>query len=68
MNLAQYDGKAVKVTMTTGEVFMGVCEVSSAEFNECEYGEKEDSLDLGGFNGWKIYASQIASVELLKNE
>lgn len=68
MDLAQYDGKAVKITMTTGEIFMGFCEHNNAEFNECEFGVAEDSLDIGGFGGWKIYKSQIASVVLLENE
>ena len=62
MDLSQYDGKGVKVTLDNGDVFMGVCEKSGADFNFCEYGEDEDSLDIGG---WKLYEGQIVSVELL---
>ena len=56
MKLKDYDGKPVRITDPDGEVFEGICEYNSAEYNEVVYGEEEESLMLACYN---FYAGTI---------
>ena len=65
MDLARYDGKYVRVTLSSREIFEGVCEYISQELAEVEYGLGEDCLRI---RSWMLQRRDIASVELLPEE
>ena len=60
MDLAQYDGKHVRVTDKWGETFAGMAEYGNHSFLECEYGGEEDGVFV---EDCLIYNSQIVSIE-----
>lgn len=62
MNLGKFDGKRVRIVTTDGEIFEGICCHNNREFNECEYGRNEESLDMPFF---KFYKRDIAKAEIL---
>ena len=64
MNLADLDGKCVRVTDIHGDVFDGICVFNNADFGEREFGEREVSLEI---MNTLFYAGDIASVEVLED-
>ena len=46
MNLANYDGKCVRIITTWGEVFEGVVSYDDREYAFHEYGHDEEALRL----------------------
>ena len=63
MDLSQFDDKHVRITLTDGSVYEGICSYNSEEYNECEWGKDEDGLQLPAM---LIGRSEIASVESLE--
>ena len=63
--LSGLDGKCARVTTTDGEVLEGVCQYNSAEYNEIEFGENEEGVEVGS---WLILTSQIGRVEVIEDE
>ena len=64
MNLKKYDGKCVRIFDSEDNYFDGFCTFNSYEFNECEYGREEDSLDILNI---KFYKSNIKKINTLNN-
>ena len=62
MNLTKYDNKLVRITDVDNNQYEGICSYSNEEFNECEYGTNEESLDITCI---KFYKSNIKKVEIL---
>ena len=62
MNLFDYDGKTVRITLKDGDVFEGVCVQNSAEFNFDAIGREEESLAI---DNWNFFKSEIRKVELI---
>ncbi len=60
MDLAEYDGKHVRITDRWGESFEGMAEYGNRDFLECEYGGGEDGIFM---EDCLIYHSQIVSIE-----
>lgn len=65
MNLSNYDGKIVKLTLTDGLVYEGPCMYHSAEYCEVEYGRSEEVLQI---DDWLFFKSQIAQVECIEEK
>ena len=64
MNLKEYDNKCVRITDIDDSTFEGICSFNNKEFNECEYGRNEDSLDILNI---KFYKPFIKEVEVIKD-
>ena len=64
MDLSQFDDKHVRITLTDGSVYEGICMYNSEEYNECERGKDEEGLQLPAM---LIGRSEIASVENLED-
>lgn len=63
MALAKYDNKLIRITDTDNNQYEGICSHSNTEFNECEYGTNEESLDILCI---KFYKSNIKKVEIIE--
>ncbi len=62
VELSAYNGKTVRITLETGEIFDGVSLYFDAEYMLAEYGREEDALQL---DDWIFYQSEIADTALL---
>ncbi len=62
MKLSKYDNKLVKITTAEDEIFEGICSYDSEEYNEIEYGNNEESLDILCL---KFYKSDIKNVSII---
>ena len=62
MNLINYDNKLVRITDINNDQYEGICFYNNEEFNECEYGTNEESLDIICI---KFYKSDIKEVEII---
>ena len=65
MNLKQFDNKLVRITDIDDEVFEGICRYDNVSFNECEYGQAKQSLQILCY---KIYEDSIKSVEFIEDD
>lgn len=63
MDLRKYDGKCVSITDRWGETVEGVCEWNSEEYDEHEFGRREESLGIMNF---LFYAGDIVRIESLE--
>ena len=63
MNLKKYDNKLVRITDIDDNQYEGICTYNNEEFNECEFGTDEESLDIICI---KFYKSNIKNVEIIK--
>ena len=63
--LSALDGQCVRVVLTTGEVLEGACQYNCEEYNEIEFGEAEEGVEI---SNWLAYKSQIGSVEIVEDE
>ena len=64
MNLIKYDNKLVRVTDLDNKQYEGICSYNNEEFNECEFGTNEESLDITCI---KFYKSNIKKVERIND-
>ena len=64
MNLVKYHGKLVRITDMDNNQYEGICSHNNEEFNECEYGINEESLDIICI---KFYKFNIKKVEIINN-
>ena len=62
MNLVKYDNKLVRIIDSDNNQYEGICSYNNEEFNECEYGTNEESLDIICI---KFYKSDIKEVEII---
>ena len=62
MNLIKYDNKLVRIIDIDNNRYEGICSYNNKEFNECEYGTNEESLDITCI---KFYKSNIKRVEII---
>lgn len=62
MSLIKYDNKLVKLMSVDNKEYEGICYYNNEEFNECEYGINEESLDITCL---KFYKSNIKKVEII---
>ena len=62
--LKKYDEKLVRIEDVDGNIYEGEALYYDEEYNEIEYGESEESIDL--FN-IKFYPFAIASIEEIDN-
>ena len=64
MDLRQYDGQCVRITVLNGDIFDGVCTYKSAESSARESGRCEEGLQIIYY---VFYKSDIKSIESLEN-
>ena len=64
MDLSQYDGQCVRVTLVDGDIIDGICSYNCAEYNEHEFGCSEEGIE---FPNLLLYKSDIKSIESLEN-
>ena len=62
VELAAFDDRSVRITLSDGAVFDGLCRYDCAEYCLHEFGREEDALEI---DGWLFYAGEIASVSVL---
>lgn len=63
MRLKQFDGQCVSITDANGDVFDGYCSYNSDEYNEHEFGRREEGLEIVNF---LFYRSDIKTIESLE--
>ena len=63
MNLSKYDNKMIRLEDKFGDVYEGICMFNNKDYNEHEYGLKEDSLQMSYIMFQK---SIITNVEIIK--
>ena len=63
MNLVKYDGKCVRITCDNDDIFEGFCVYDNAEYNGCEYGREQESLDIENFKFYKDFIKKVESLE-----
>ena len=63
MTLNEFDDKCVRITCKNGEVFEGICIYCNEEFNEVEYGRREESLDIVNVKFYKNCIKKVESLE-----
>ena len=63
MRLQPFDEKCVRITLTNGDVFEGVCCYNSRDYNEHEFGRAEDALQMANFIFYRSDILQIESLE-----
>ncbi len=63
MELHEYDEKHVLIKDIYGGIHKGVADYDDAEYCRDEYGTEEEALRI---NGFLLYRSQIASIELIE--
>ena len=64
MDLWQFNDKHVRITCLDGAVYEGIASHNSADYDEHEFGNYEEGLQLPGM---LFYAGDIASVESLED-
>ena len=68
MNLKKYDNKYVRITDIDNKIYEGLCDFNSKEFNECEYGKNEDSLDILNIKFYKFCIKNIEEIDNFDSE
>ena len=63
--LSALNDQCVCIQTTDGEVIEGVCQHNSAEYNEIEFGENEEGLEIGCR---LIFRSQIKTAAIIEDE
>ncbi len=63
MNLAEFDGKCVRITTAWGEVFEGVVSYDDREYAFHEYGHDQEALHLTPIVLYKDDISSVVSLE-----
>ena len=63
MNLKKYDGKCIKLEDIFGNIYEGNSTYNSEEYNECEYGNAEESLNMFPIMFYKSIIKKIESLE-----
>ena len=64
MNIKKYDNKMVRVETIYDDIYEGISYFYSEEYNNHEYGENEDSIQMSHI---MIYKSQIKSINEIDN-
>lgn len=67
MDLKKFDGQCVQIIDDDGNVFEGFCEYCDQEFNECEFGLNEDSMEILNYKFLKSTIKNIFPVDLEDN-
>ena len=65
INLGNYDGKRVRITDSTGEVFEGKCDYCGKDYCEHEYGRREPCLQIANF---LFFRSDVRDISVVKGE
>ncbi len=63
MNLRKFDDQCVQLTTIYDDVIEGICTYNDAEYNESEYGRKEESLKILYYMFYKKYIKKVISLE-----
>ncbi|MCR4621855.1 MAG: hypothetical protein K5663_07195 [Clostridiales bacterium] len=62
-NIRQYDGMCVRIIDRWGGVFDGVCMFNSVDYDEHEYGRREEALQIENYLFYKRDIKEIISLE-----
>ncbi len=63
MKLSKFDGQCVQIEDNSGDLFEGYCSYNSAEYNEHEFGNDEEGLELPGILFFKSDIRKVTSLE-----
>ncbi len=63
MNLKDYENKLVRLIDSHNNIFEGIAVYNSEEFNEKEYGKKEESIQILYYNFYKNHIYHIEEIE-----
>ena len=64
ISLKKYDNKYVRIIDLEDKIFEGLSNYSNKEYNECEYGRNEESIDILNI---KFYKFCIKKIEIIDN-
>ena len=63
MKLSKFDGQCIQIEDNSGDLFEGYCSYNSAEYNEHEFGNDEEGLELPGMLFFKSDIRKVTSLE-----
>lgn len=63
MKLSKFDGQCVQIEDNLGNLFEGYCSYNCAEYNEHEFGNDEEGLELPGMLFFKSDIRKVTSLE-----
>ncbi len=63
MNIAKYNDKCIRLEDIFGNIYEGIAVHNNIDFNECEYGINEESIQLGCIMFRKSCIKKIESLE-----
>ena len=63
MRLSKFDGQCVQIEDSLGDLYEGYCSYNSAEYNEHEFGNDEEGLELPGMLFYKSDIRKVTSLE-----
>ena len=62
-NIRQFDGKCVRIVDRWGSVFDGICMFNSVDYDEHEFGRREESLQIENYIFYKRQIKQVTVLE-----
>jgi hypothetical protein len=68
MNLTKYDDKLVRITDKDNNQYEGICYYNNKDFNDCEYGRNEESLDITCIKFYKSFIKKVEIINSFSNE
>ena len=63
MDISRFDGKHVRITDKFGSVYEGICSHNSEDYDEHEFGEREEALQFPGLLIWKSIITEVVDLE-----
>ena len=64
MKLKKYDGKPVRITEASGDIYEGICTYCNKEYCEHELGRRQDCLEIVNF---QFFPEDIRRIENLED-
>ena len=68
MNITKYDDKLVRITDKDNNQYEGICYYNNKDFNDCEYGRNEESLDITCIKFYKSFIKKVEIINSFSNE
>ena len=63
MNLSEYDNKLIRIIDSHNNIFEGVGVYNDENYNETEYGKKEESIQILYYNFYKRHIYKIEEID-----
>ena len=62
-NIRQFDNKCVRIIDRWGGVYDGICMFNSVDYNEHEFGRREEALQIENYIFYKRQIKQVVVLE-----